>query len=682
MTVDAALAPSTLPFALPDFAAFADADFEAAFAEGFARHRREVEAIARNTEPVTFANTVEALERAGQDLGRVAAVFFSLTSTDRTDELERAQAVISPQWSAHFDAILMDPELFQRIDRLHTGCEELDLTAEQHRLVQRYHSRFTRAGAALGDAPQQRLRSINTELAELTTEFSRRTLAETNACAAWFATAAELDGLDADTVAAARSAAEAAGREGYILALGYPLNQPNLARLTDRRSRRTLFEASSQRNTRGGENDTREVIARIAGLRAERAELLGYPHHAAYQIADQTAGTAEAARAMLTDLAGPAARNAAAERMELQELAGHPIEAWDWPFYARLAEDRDSAGDSAGDTADGGARLSDYLQLDEVVDKGVFEAARQMYGLEFTERTDLVLHHPDARAWQVTGPDGETVGLFIGDYFARPSKRGGAWMTGFVDQSRLLDARPVVLNVCNFVKPPAGRPALLSRDEVTTVFHEFGHALHGLLSDVTYPYFSGTSVPRDFVEFPSQFNEMFAAWPEILDGYARHHVTGAPLPPHLRESVLEPGTRGEGFSTVEYLAAAVIDLAWHMIEPGTVVDDAHAFEANALAEAGLDVPGVPPRYRGPFFNHIFAGGYSAGYYSYIWSEVLDADTTAWFTANGGPTRANGDRLRAAVLSRGGSVDAAQAFRDFRGADPDIAPLLRRRGLDG
>jgi peptidyl-dipeptidase Dcp len=675
VTVDAVLAPSSLPFSLPDFTAFADVDYEQAFAEGFARHRREIAAIAESPEPATFANTVEAMERAGQELGRVAAVFFSLASTDRTDALEAAQAAISPQWSAHFDAILMDAALFGRIDALHGRRAELGLDAEQLRLLERYHLRFTRAGAGLDTASQDRLKAINTELAELTTEFSRRTLAETNASAVPFATEAELAGLEADTVAAARAAAEAAGREGYLLALGYPLNQPNIARLTNRESRQKVYEASSGRNTRGGENDTRELIARVASLRAERAALFGYPHHAAYQIADQTAGTAEAALAMLRDLAVPAARNAVAERAELEEIAGHPVQAWDWPFYARLAEERAQSGEGGA-----GPVLNEYLELDAVVRKGVFEAAGRMYGLGFTERTDLALHHPDARAWQVTGPDGAPLGLFVGDYFARPSKRGGAWMTSFVDQSGLLEAQPVIINVCNFVKPPAGRPALLSRDEVTTVFHEFGHALHGLLSDVTYPYFSGTSVPRDFVEFPSQFNEMFAAWPTILDGYARHHETGEPLPPHLRESVLDPGTRGEGFGTVEYLAAAVIDLAWHTIAPGTVVADVEAFEAAALSDAGLDVLGVPPRYRGPFFNHIFSGGYSAGYYSYIWSEVLDADASAWFTAHDGPTRENGEKLRAAVLSRGGSVDASQAYRDFRGADPDIAPLLERRGL--
>ncbi|BDH58279.1 M3 family metallopeptidase [Tsukamurella sp. PLM1] len=676
MTVDAVLAPSTLPFALPDFATFAGTDFPVAFAEGFTRHHAEIAAIAENPEPATFTNTIEAMERAGRELSRVASVFFSLTSTDRTDELEAAQAAISPQWSAHFDAIHMDRALFGRIDDLYSRRDALGLDAEQLRLVERYHLRFTRAGAGLDDAAQARVGAINTELAELTTEFSRRTLAETNASAVQFATEAELDGLDADTVGAARAAAEQAGRDGYLLALGYPLNQPNVARLTNRESRRKVFDASSGRNTRGGENDTRELIARIAGLRAERAALFGYPHHAAYQIADQTAGTAEAALGMLRDLAGPAARNAAAERAELEEIAGHPIEAWDWPFYARIAEQRGQTGEGSA-----GPALSEFFELGAVVEKGVFEAARRMYGLEFTERTDLVLHHPAARAWQVAGPDGAPLGLFVGDYFARPSKRGGAWMTSFVDQSRLLDAQPVIINVCNFVQPPAGRPALLTRDEVTTVFHEFGHALHGLLSAVTYPYFSGTSVPRDFVEFPSQFNEMFAAWPTILDGYARHHETGEPLPAELRRSVLEPGTRGEGFSTVEYLGAAVIDLAWHTIEPGTVVDDVAAFEAAALADAGLDVDGVPPRYRGPFFNHIFSGGYSAGYYSYIWSEVLDADAAAWFTAHDGPTRENGEKLRAAVLSRGGSVDASQAYRDFRGADPDITPLLERRGLN-
>lgn len=682
MTVDALLAPSTLPFGLPDFPVFAAAAtdpeaFPAAFEEAFARHRLEVAAIAADPAPATFANTIEALERAGRDLGRVAAVFFSLTSTDRTEPLEAAEAAISPAWSAHFDAVLMDPALLRRVDALLARRAECALDPESQRLLQRYHLRFLRAGAGLDGAAQDRLRAINTELATATTEFSRRTLAETNASAVWFDSATELDGLDEAAIGAAKTAAVERGRpDAWLLTLGYPLNQPTIARLTDGAARRRVFEASAGRCTRGGAHDTRELIARIAALRAERAALFGYAHHADYQIADQTAGTARAAQAMLTRLAGPAARNAAAERAELESIAGHPIREWDWPYYARIAEQRARA---AGGSMDAPV-LDDYFELDSVIENGAFAAAGRMYGLTFTARPDLELHHLAARAWEVTGADGAPVGLFIGDYFARPAKRGGAWMTGFADQSHLLGTLPVVINVCNFTEPAAGAPALLTRDEVRTVFHEFGHALHGLLSDVAYPYFSGTAVPRDFVEFPSQFNEMFAVWPSILDGYARHHRTGAPLPAELRAALLEPGTRGEGFATVEYLGAAVIDLAWHTLAPGAVVDDPAAFEARALAAAGLDVAGVPPRYRGPFFNHIFAGGYSAGYYSYIWSEVLDADAAAWFAARGGPTPENGERLRAAVLSRGGSVDAGQAYRDFRGADPDIAPLLVRRGL--
>ncbi|MFC7756564.1 M3 family metallopeptidase [Tsukamurella soli] len=673
MTVDAALAPSTLPYQFPDFAAFAGLDWAAAFDEAFARHRAEVEEIAASDEPATFANTVEALERAGRELARVTAVFASLTSTDTTDELEKAQTRIWPRYSAHEDAIHLDARLFARIDAVYAARENVD--PEARRLVERYHLRFTRSGAGLDAAGQARLTELNTELSTLVTRFQQYALAETNGSAVWFDDAADLAGLGDDALAAARAAAEADGRTGYKLALGYPTDQPLIARLAVRESRRRLLEAALARGSRGGDTDTRALIARIAALRAERAALFGYPNHAAYAIADQTAGTAEAASAMLTRLAAPAVANARAELAELEEIAGHPIETWDWAYYARIAAARAEAG---GD----GVVLdpSEYLELDAVVTRGAFHAAHLLYGLAFAERTDLPLHHPDARAWEVRGEDGTTIGLFVGDYFARPSKRGGAWMTSFVDQSELLGTLPVVINVCNFVKPVGDKPSLLSVDEATTVFHEFGHALHGLLSRVRYPFFSGTAVPRDFVEFPSQFNEMWLTWPDVLDNFARHHETGAQLPLELRARLTSHDTRGEGFATVEYLAAAVIDLAWHTIAPGTTVDDVDAFERAALDAAGLYLPQLPSRYRGPYFSHIFSGGYGAGYYSYIWSEVLDADAASWFAANGGATRANGERLRATVLSRGGSVDAQEAYRAFRGADPDIAPLLARRGL--
>ncbi|MDF0530038.1 M3 family metallopeptidase [Tsukamurella sp. 8J] len=672
MSFDAVLAPSALPYQLPDFAAFAGLDWLAVFDEAFARHRLEVEEIAASPDAPTFANTVEALERAGRELARVTAVFASLTSTDTDETLEAAQTEVWPRYSAHEDAIHLDRRLFARIDAVHGRRTELD--DEARRLVERYHLQFTRSGAGLDDAGQATLRDLNTELSTLTTRFQQYALAETNGSAVWFDDVADLAGLPDDAIAAARAAADADGRPGYKLALGYPTNQPLIARLDVRDSRRRLLEAALSRGSRGGDTDTRDLIARIASLRAERAALFGYPHHAAYTIADQTAGTAEAASGMLERLAAPAVANACRELAELEEVAGHPIEAWDWAYYARIADER--AQEGSEHEADVGA----YLELGDVVTRGAFRAANLLYGLTFTERTDLALHHPDARAWEVFDENGTGIGLFIGDYFARPSKRGGAWMTSFVDQSELLSSLPVVINVCNFVKPVDGKPALLSVDEATTVFHEFGHALHGLLSRVRYPYFSGTSVPRDFVEFPSQFNEMWLTWPTVL-GRFRHHATGEPIPASLRDRLTEHDTRGEGFATVEYLCAAVIDLAWHTLAPGETVDDVEAFERAALERAGLYLPQLPSRYRGPYFSHIFSGGYSAGYYSYIWSEVLDADASAWFAANGGATRENGERLRTTVLSRGGSVDAEQAYREFRGAAPDIAPLLARRGLD-
>lgn len=664
---------SELPYRLPPFDRIENAHYRPAFERGMSDQRAEVEAIATDPEPPTFENTVVALERSGQLLQRVAAVFFNQASSDSDDEIQAIQAEVSPKLAAHSDAIHLDGRLFARIDALLASADDLD--AESRRLLERTHLAFVRAGAALSAEQQERLRAVNEELSGLETAFQNKLLADTNASAVVVDDAAQLAGLSADAVTAAAETARERGLDGkYVITLVLPSGQPVLTSLTDRGLRERIHRASVGRGANGNEHDTRETAARIATLRAERAALFGHPDHATYVLEDRTAKTPAAVHDMLGKLTPAAVANAHAEAAQLQAAIGDEFElrAWDWAHYSdqvrRATYDIDAA------------ELRPYFELNRVLRDGVFFAAEKLYGLTFTERDDLVAYHPDARVFEVFNADGSGLGLFIGDFFTRDSKRGGAWMNSFVDQSALQGTQAVVVNNLNIVKPPAGEPALLTFDEVNTMFHEFGHALHGLFSDVTYPTFSGTHVLRDFVEFPSQVNEMWAVWPEVLANYAVHHETGAPLPQDLVQRLLDSQIWGEGFATTEYLAATLLDLAWHELPAGTVVDDPLAFEAAALGRAGVALDAVPPRYRTSYFAHIFAGGYSAGYYSYIWSEVLDADTVEWFKENGGLRRENGDHFRRTLLSRGGSVDAMQAFRDFRGRDPQIEPLLVRRGL--
>ncbi|MBK1783047.1 M3 family metallopeptidase [Prauserella cavernicola] len=675
------LAASELPFGLPPFGRIADEHYRPAFEVGMAEHKAEVEAIAGDPEAPTFDNTIVALERAGRLLGRVSSVFFNLTGAHTNDTLQAVQAEIAPKLAAHSDAIHLDPRLFARVEQLWQQRDSLDLDAEQRWLLRRYHLDFQRAGAGLDEQAQTRLRALNEELSTLQTRFQDNLLSDTNDLAVVVSTRDELAGLSDDAIASAAEAATARGEDGkYLIKLGLPTAQPALASLHDRSLRERVFRASSSRGNRGNEHDNSGVLARIAALRAERAALFGHPHHAAYVIEDQTAKTSDAALALLHRLAPVAAGNAQTDAEELQREitesgADFTLQPWDWAYYAERVRRRRYDLDDA--------ELRPYFELERVLVDGVFFAAGKLYGLSFAERTDLSGYHPDVRVWEVSDADGSPLGLFLGDYYTRDSKRGGAWMSTFVDQSRLLGERPVVVNNLNIAKPPAGEPTLLTFDEVTTAFHEFGHALHGLLSDVAHPSFSGTSVPRDFVEFPSQVNEMWVLWPEVLANYARHHSTGEPLPARLVERLEESRQYGEGFSTTEYLAAALLDLSWHLIGPDTDVSgvkDVQRFEAEALEKAGVALETVPPRYRSTYFAHIFTSGYAAGYYSYIWSEVLDADSVEWFRENGGLTRANGDHYRRELLARGGSVDAMEAFRAFRGRDPEIGPLLTRRGL--
>lgn len=675
--------PSALPYGLPDFARIREEHYRPALLAGMAEQRAEVEAIAAAAEPATVENTLEALERSGRLLHRAAVAFFNQSSSDSTPGLEALEEEVAPLLAAHQDAIYLDRRLFARVEALQDAAAagDLDLAPDTAWLLHRLHTAFVRAGVRLDDAAQDRLRELNAEITRLETVFGRQLLAETNESAVLVTDPAELDGLADDARAAAAEAATRRGHEGaWLIDLVLPTQQPALASLTDRALRERIHTASVRRGGRGTAHDTRATLLALARLRAERAQLLGYPHHAAYIAADATAKTPEAVADILARLAPAAVANARAEAADLEaalqrDVPGATLEAWDWAYYAeQVRKERRSLDD---------ALLRPYLELDRVLREGVFRAAGELYGLTFTERPDLVGYHPDARVFEVADADGTGLGLFVGDFWTRDSKRGGAWMNNLVDQSGLLGEQPVVVNNLNIPKPPAGEPTLLTWDEVITLFHEFGHALHGLFSAVRYPSQSGTEVPRDFVEYPSQVNEMWAWEPSILRAYAVHHRTGEPMPASWVQTLLDARQDGEGFATTEYLGAALLDQAWYRLSPQDVptdVEQVEAFEAAALEAAGTAFAPVPPRYRTTYFNHVFGGGYSAGYYSYIWSEVLDADTVTWFEENGGLRRENGDTFRARLLSRGGSVDPMAAFRDLRGRDPEIAPLLARRGL--
>jgi peptidyl-dipeptidase Dcp len=670
--------PSDLPYQLPQFADIREEHYLPAFERGMGEQLDEIARIASATEPPTIENTLVALERSGQLLERVSAVFHNQTSADTNKNLQRLEADIAPRLAAHSDAIYLNADLFSRVKQLYDSRDSLEVDAETRRLLERYHTDFVRAGAELDAPAQDRLRTINEQLSALSTSFEQNLLADTNDCAIVVDDIAELDGLSEAAVASAAEAARSRGLDGkYVLDLVLPTGQPALASLTNRAVRKRIMQASLYRGNRGNEYDNSAIVLEMAALRAERARLLGYPNHATYVLADRTAASPEVLDPMLGKLVPAALANARAEAVELQavidgEGGGFSVEPWDWAYYS----ERVSKAKFNIDAAD----LRPYFELDRVLHDGVFFAAEKVYGLTFTERPDLTTYHPDARAFEVFDADGSALGLFIADYFTRESKRGGAWMNIFVQQSGLLGTKPVVINNLNIPKPPAGGPALLTFDEVRTAFHEFGHALHGLFSDVTYPRFSGTSVARDFVEYPSQVNEMWQVWPQVLANFAKHYRTGEPMPGDLLDRILASRQWGEGFRTTEYLAATLLDQAWHRLAPEEVPDDVATFEAAALERAGVAFAPVPPRYRSTYFAHIFSGGYSAGYYSYIWSEVLDADSVEWFKENGGMQRENGDWFRSALLSRGGSVDEMEQFRAFRGRDPLIEPLLKRRGL--
>jgi len=668
------LVPSPLPYQLPPFADIRVEHYKPAFLAGFEEQLTEIRNITRRRDMPTFENTMEPLERSGAILDRVATVFFNQSSADTNDEIDALEEELAPLLAAHSDAIRLDGQLYWRIKTIHDQLDDLGLDAEARYLVERYYTEFTIAGAGLDDEQKATLRDLNSRLAGLTTRYEKNLLADTNDLAVHFATAEELDGLDAGELASAAQAAADRGLDGYLVTLVLFSGHPWLAAIANRTSRERVMTASRARGIRGGDNDNRALVLEISALRAERAHLLGFENHAAWVTADETARTPEAVAAMLTRLAPIAARNARAEQADLEELAGHPVEAHDWAYYSEKVRAAKYAVDTAA--------MKPYFEAQRVLQDGVFFAATALYGVTFAERPDLVAYHPDARVFEVTDENGSPVGLYVYDLYTRDSKRGGAWMNSLVDQSTLLGVpSSVVTNNLNVPKPPAGSPTLLSFDEVETLFHEFGHALHGLFARVTYPKFSGTAVYRDFVEFPSQVNEMWMLWPEVLAHYAVHHETGEAMPQELVDRLLAAAAFNEGFGTSEYLAASLLDQAWHTVS-GRVGTSVEEFEAAALAAVGLDNPAVPPRYASTYFAHVFSGGYDAGYYSYIWSEVLDADTVEWFRENGGLTRENGQRFRDRLLGVGGSKDPLEAYRDFRGRDAVIEPLLERRGLTG
>lgn len=671
------LSPATLPFGLPDYATLSDADFKEAIEVGMREQLAELDAIATDSSPATVANVLEAWERTGATLTRAMNAFWVAKAADTNDERDAIEADLAPRLAAHDDAILLDRRLYQRLKDLDArrAAGEVELDEQAAFLLAERLRDYERGGIHLEGAEQERLKELNGRLATLSTEFDKLLVAGRNAAAVHVTDEAHLDGLSEADLAGAAEAAKAAGLDGWLLELTNTTQQPQLAVLTHRPTRQRLFEASVSRGL-GGEHDSRAVLLETARLRDERARLLGFPHHAAYAAEDGCAGSTDAVNDILGRL-GPAvyaAMRDQAERLQQrfeQIEPGATLEPWDLPFVAELVRSEEKSLDDAA--------LRPYLEFDRVLTDGVFAAATGLYGITFHQRDDLVGYTAESRVYEVREEDGSVLGAVVIDPYTRATKQGGAWMTSIVDQSELLDDAPVVTNTCNVNPPAPGAPSLLSWDNVITLFHEFGHDLHGLLSDVRYPSRSGTAVPRDFVEFPSQVNEIWAF--DLLDDYARHHETGEPMPAAWVETLRE-GSR-DTFEYAELLSAMLLDQAWYQSSADDLPDSPEGvedFERAALARAGVDLPLVPPRYRSTYFHHIFGGGYSAAYYSYLWSEIMDADTVAWFREHGGLSRDNGQRFRERLLGRGGSIEAMAAYRDFRGSDPDLAHLLERIGV--
>ena len=672
-------AESPLPFHYPQFDKIKDADYRPAFEKGMADQLKEIEAIASNPEKPTFENTIVALERSGQVLNRVSTVFFNLNGCNTDDEMQKIESEMAPRLSAQSDAIYLNAALFSRIKALYDTRATLGLDAESLRLLERYHRDFVRAGANLTEAEKTKVKALNAEIASLQTTFTQNVLKEKNADSVFVADRAQLAGLSDAEIESAAALAKADKQEGkYEIRLLNTTGQPPLKDLTDRALRQRLMEASQARGSHGGPYDNQAVVVRIAQARAELAAALGYTSFAAYRVEDQTAMNVANIDTLLAKLAPAAdakARREAADMQALvdQEKGGFKVASWDWAHYSEKVRKARYAFDES--------QLKPYFELNHVLEDGVFFAAHGLYGLTFKERHDLPVYQPDVRVFEVFDADGKHLAILIEDFYARPSKNGGAWMNEYVSQSSLLGYGPVVANHHNIPKPAAGEPTLLTFDEVTTLFHEFGHGLHGMFSNVHYPTFAGTSVPRDFVEYPSQVNEMWASWPEVVRNYAKHYKTGEPIPQALLDKMVATQKFNQGFATLEYLKATLIDLSWHEYAPGKVPTNVPAFEDQVFKKYGVGFAAVPPRYHSTYFSHSFSGGYAAGYYAYIWADVLVADSIEWFKTHGGLNRTSGDHFRATVLSNGGSVEAMTLFHEFTGSDPDVGPLIRKRGLD-
>jgi peptidyl-dipeptidase Dcp len=670
-------APSTLPFHAPPFDRIHDSDYQPAIEAGMAQQRVEMNAIANDPAAPAFENTIVAMERSGQLLSRVMQVFSGVTGANTNPELQKVQEIEAPKLAAHQDAIHLDSKLFARISRLYEQRKTLQLDAEQLRLLEFYYRQFVHEGANLSEEDKTKLKKLNEEESVLTNAFNTKLLAATKEAAYSTTDKAALAGLSDPQITAAELDAKDRNQQGYVIRLQNTTQQPDLAQLTNRNTRQALFQDSWTRAERGGANDTRDTIARLAQIRAQKAQLLGFANYAAWDLQDQMAKTPEAALHFMDALVPAATAKARSEGKDIQDLidaqkGGFQLQPWDWNFYSeQVRKAKYDLNES---------EVKPYFELNRVLQDGVFYAAHELYGISFRERKDIPVYNPDVRVFEVSDANGKPLALFYCDYFKRDNKNGGAWMDVFVGQSKLLGTLPVVYNVANFAKPALAAPALISFDDVTTMFHEFGHALHGMFADTTYPSLSGTQVPRDFVEFPSQFNEHWASYPQVFNHFAHHYQTGAPMPPEMVAKLKKAATFNQGYSLTEILAAAELDMQWHTLSPSAPIQNPDTFEQAALERTHLALETVPPRYRSSYFLHIWSNGYAAGYYAYLWSEMLDDNAFQWFEDHGGLTRANGDRFRNMVLSRGNTEDLEKLYSTWLGAEPTAKPMLKYRGL--
>ncbi len=670
-------APSTLPYHAPPFNKIKDSDYQPAIDAGMVEQRKEIQAIADDPAAPTFQNTIVAMEKTGLLLTRVYEVFNGVTGANLSPELQKVQDYEAPRLAAHQDAIFLDSKLFQRVDTLYKQRDSLKLDPESQRLLEFYYLKFVHAGANLSEADKTKLKKLNEEEASLSNTFTNKLLAATKAGAYVTTDKNALAGLSDTQLAAAEQAAKERKVKGYVIPLQNTTQQPNLAFLTQRSTRQAIFENSWNRAEHNNANDTRRICARLAELRAQKGKILGFPNYAAWKLEDQMAKTPEAAIKFMDELVPGATAKAASEAKDIQEIidsqnGGFKVQPWDWEIYSEQVRKAKYQLEES--------QLKQYFELNNVLQNGVFYAANQLYGITFKERKDIPVYNPDVRVFEVLDVDGKPLALWYCDYFKRDNKNGGAWMDVFVDQSKLLGTRPVVYNVANFTKPAPGQPALISFDDVRTMFHEFGHALHGMFADTQYPSLSGTAVARDFVEFPSQFNEHWAEYPAVFEHYAKHYKTGEPMPAEMAAKLRETRTFNQGYSLTEILAAAELDMQWHILPSTTPLQNTDTFETQALDKTHLTLSYVPPRYRTSYFSHIWNTGYAAGYYAYLWAEMLDDDAYQWFEDHGGLTRENGDRFRKMVLSRGNTEDLGKMYEAWRGAPPTVEPMKKFRGL--